>query len=347
MGAYPQEWKANAMSEPDAMCLDSLPDGERIDRYLRASIEAFLFVLVVAMFPFTMDPTGDIKFALCGWASLLLLLGWVFSVWRTGRAFRRPQVFLEILVLFLILGVVSSFCGAHVRNSLAEMGRFWSVFILYLVASQVYRTNGQVRRLMLVVCAAVALSSIYALFIQRLGFDPFPWRDRTSDEYVNLPATFGNPNFAAHTLILAIIMALYLAADLRMVWALGFALLFLVHLYFTHQRAGVLALAAAALLVAVGLLMRKLLRSRAKPMLRPIGAAITTLAVVGVLGVMGLGLAMGVSQLRHGSPYPLDLSLLIRYKSYCSAANMILTRPILGYGPANYKIEYPRFWTPY
>jgi tetratricopeptide (TPR) repeat protein len=26
---------------------------------------------------------------------------------------------------------------------------------------------------------------------------------------------------------------------------------------------------------------------------------------------------------------------------------MVLTRPVLGYGPGNYRIEYPRFWTPY
>jgi len=307
---------------------------------VRAGMEVFLFLLVVAMFPFTEDPTGDIKYFLCSWAGLLLGVGWLISAWWHGTPFRRPQMFLEILVLFLLLGLLASFRGSFVRNSLVEMGRFWSLFVLYVVASQVYCTPKQVRRLMLVVCAALTLASAYALFIQRLGFDPFPWRERTSDEYLNLPGTFGNPNFAAHTLILGVIMAAYLASRLNMIWCLGFAVVFLAHLRFTQQRAGLVALVAAALLVLTALAVRRMIR-------RPVAATVTTLAVVAVLGLAGMSLIMGVSKLRHGSPYPLDLSLLIRYKSYCSAAQMIMSRPILGYGPGNYKIEYPRFWTPY
>ena len=313
---------------------------EGYGRYLRIGMEAFLFLLVVAMFPFSEDPTGDIKYLLCSWASLILGAAWAISAWRQRPRFRRPQMFLEILVLFLLLGLLASFRGPFVRNSLAEMGRFWSFFVLYVVASQVYWTPKQVRRLMLVVCIALALSSAYALFVQRAGMDPFPWRERTSDEYLNLPATFGNPNFAAHTLILGVIMAVYLSTRVDMIWCLGFAVLFLVHLRFTHQRAGIIALAAAAVLVLTALVVCRRIR-------RPVTAAVTTLAIVAVLGTAGVALIMGVSKVRHGAPYPLDLSLLIRYKSYCSAAHMVMSRPIFGYGPANYKIEYPRFWTPY
>ena len=339
----------------DRSDLSSAVCGEE-GRSIRGGMEVFLFLLVVAMFPFSEDPAGDVKYVLCSWASLLLLAAWMISAWRhgggikvdTAGVFRRPQIFIEILVLFLFLGLLASLRGSFIRNSLWEMGRFWSFFVLYFVASQVYRTPQQVRRLMLVVCIAVSLASIYALFVQRLGIDSFPWRERTSDEYLNLPATFGNPNFAAHTLILAIIMAVYLATRLNMIWCLGFAALFLVHLHFTQQRAGVIALAAALLLILVAVVVYRRVRRRHQDRYRrPVAATVTTLAVVAVLGIAGVGLIMGVSKIRHGSPYPLDLSLLIRYKSYCSAASMIMTRPILGYGPANYKIEYPLFWTPY
>ena len=38
--------------------------GSRIDKVLRASIAVFIFLLVLAMFPYTADPTGDIKILL-------------------------------------------------------------------------------------------------------------------------------------------------------------------------------------------------------------------------------------------------------------------------------------------
>ncbi len=307
---------------------------------LRAGMAVFVFLLVLAMFPYTQDPAGDIKTLIGAWAALLLGVGWVVSAWLNRQPFRRPQIMLEVLLLFLALHLLSALLGAHRGHSFAELGDFWSLFVIYLVASQIYRTPDQVRRLMLVLCIAVAVSSLYAILVQHFGLDPFPWRTRTSDEYVNLPGTFGNPNYAAHTLILAVIMAIFLATRISMAWCVGFAALFLVHLHFTHQRAGIIALAAAAALMLVAWAVSKVVR-------RPVAATVSTLAVVGVLAIAGIVAIMGVSKMRTGSVYPLDLSLLIRYKSYCSAARMILTRPMIGYGPGSYVIEYPRFWTPY
>lgn len=306
---------------------------------LRKGMGVFVFLVVLAMFPYTEDPTGDIKYLICSWAGLLLAVGWFVGT-RRGDPPVRPQLFLEILLLFLLLNVIASLRSSYVGNSLGELGKLGAFFVLYLVASQVYRTPEQVRRLMLVTCAAVAVSSAYALFMQRVGADFFPWSDRTSDVYTNLPGTFGNPNYAAHTLILATIMAVYLAVRPNRVWCLGFAALFLVHLRFTHQRGGVVALAAALALVVVA--WRTFSRLR-----RPVAAAAASLVIVAVLGAAGILAMMGMSKYRSGSPYPLDLSLLVRYKSYCSAARMVLTRPMLGYGTGNYKIEYPQFWTPY
>ncbi|MCX5759158.1 MAG: hypothetical protein NTU83_11750, partial [Candidatus Hydrogenedentes bacterium] len=129
-----------------------------------------------------------------------------------------------------------------------------------------------------------------------------------------------NPNFAAHTLVLAVVMAVYLATARRMVWCVGFAALFLAHLRFTGQRAGWLSLLAAVMLLAVYALTRRRIR-------RPARAVAATLLIVGVLGAVGFAAAMGISKARTGSAYPLDLSL--------------------GWGTGNYRIEYPPFWTPY
>jgi len=309
-------------------------------RPFRKAIGVLAVLLVLAMFPYSEDPTGDIKYLIASWGSALLLAAWVYGVARLGWPIRRPAIFLEVLLLFLALHVLASILSSFRMNSFAELGKLWYWLALYLVASQVYNDERQIRRLMLVVCGAVAVASLYGLIIQKFGFDKFPWSDVTGDVYTNLPATFGNPNFAAHTLILAIIMAVYLATEWRMAWCLGFAALFLVHLRFTGQRAGWIALLAALLLLVVHALVRRRVK-------RPVRSAVIALLVTGALGVLGIAGAMGVSKAATGSAYPLDLSLLIRYKSYASAAAMILRHPVLGWGTGNYRIEYPPFWTPY
>ena len=307
---------------------------------LRTLLAGFLFAVVLAMFPYSEDPTGDIKLLILTWASFGLAAAWLVLTWRTGNPAQRPRLFFGLLVLFLLLNFVACLRSSFVAHSLAELRKFWVLFVLYLIASQCYRTPRQIRRLMLVVCLAVAISSLYALLIQRTGHDPFPWRNTNSDTYTNLPATFGHPNYAAHTLVLAIVFAVYLCTQRGMLACLAFLPLFLIHLRFTHQRGGPLALAAALVLVVVGV---QMFRRTRKP-LRAVVSALVIVALVSAAGFIGV---MGVHKLRTGSVYPLDLSLLIRYKSYCSAARMALVHPILGYGTGNYKIEYPPFWTPY
>jgi O-antigen ligase/tetratricopeptide (TPR) repeat protein len=302
-------------------------------------METFLVVLVLAIFPYTGDPAGDVKNLVLSWAACMLGGGWLWVSWRGRLAARRPPYFLPVLASFLLLNLIAALRSEYPGYSLIEMRRYFELFLLYLVAGQVYRTTDQVRRLMLVLCGAMLVSVAYAL-LQKFGLDFFPWGARTSDEYLNLPATFGNPNYAAHALILVVIMAVYLGLKKGRAWQLGFALAFLLHLYFTRQRTGIVALIGALVLVSVAVLMRRAIKKPAK-------AAAVSLAVTAVIGVMGLAGVMAFMKVRTGSAYPLDLSLLVRYKSYCSASRMILDRPLLGHGPGVYKIEYPRFWTPY
>lgn len=315
-------------------------NNELWERSLRKGIEFLLILTVLAIFPYTSDPAGDLKYLLLTWGGTLIAATWLIGAHRYHQTIRRPALFLEIILLFLALNLGASLLSEFTVFSLVELRKFWVLFLIYLVASNVYKTPQQIRRMMLVVCIAVAIASAYALFIQKTGVDPFPWGNRTSDEYLNLPATFGNPNYAAHVLILAIIMALYLATRVKMIWCLGLAALFMTHLHFTQQRGGLVALAGVAVLLVVAKAISRLNQ-------KPVKAVVTTLLVVAALGAAGLAGMMALSKYRTGSAYPLDLSLLIRYKSYCSATRTILDRPILGHGPGVYKIVYPQFWTPY
>lgn len=312
----------------------------QMERQFRIAIGAFLVVLVLAIYPFTNDPSGDIKRLITGWAAFALGSVWLGAVWTGRLPIRRPGVSLPLLLALLALFLIAALRSEFRWIGLLETGSFFFLFVLYFIASQVYRDITQARRLLLVVCWAMALASCYG-FMQKAGLDPFPWADRSSEVYTNLPATFGNPNFAAHALILAIIMVVYLmATGLRWWWGSIFLLIFLTHLRFTGQRAGIIALAAAAFLVAVAWLFGR----RTK---RPVTAAAFVLILVMIISVAGAGVAMAVSKWRTGTSIPLDTSLVIRYQSYVSAADMLFDRPLLGYGPGVYGIAYPEYWTPF
>ncbi|HEO70744.1 MAG TPA: O-antigen ligase family protein, partial [Candidatus Hydrogenedentes bacterium] len=308
-------------------------------RPFRIAMTVFVVVLVLALFPYTGDPTGDVKDLVISWAAGLLTAGWLVVSWRTGLRFRPPMLFMPFLVLLLALHLAATFVSSYIGPGLQETRRLWALFLLYLLASQIYQTPDQARRLMLALCGGMLVASLYG-FSQKAGLDVIPWDDQSGSEYRGLPATFGNPNYAAHALILTLVMAVYLALNRRYRWCIVFVPVFAAHLYFTHQRAGVLALTGALGLLVTGWLVRRWLA-------RPAKAAALTLVIVAAAGIAGFLGAMVYAKLHTGSAYPLDASLLLRYNSYHSAARMAARRPLLGYGPEAYSIESPRFWTPY
>lgn len=323
-------------------------------RRFRAALGVFIVLLVLAMYPFTPDPTGDVKRFLLALAACGLGFAWVGAVWMGILPFRKPSLFFGALTAFLAVYAVATLRSRFFMFSAIEWSGFFSLFVLYLVASQSCRSREHVLRLIEITCLAVAAASCYG-FLQKMNLDPFPWDDRSSDVYQNVPATFGHPNFAAHTLILTIIMAAMFLVDAavarwrgtmdtsvrRRLWIGALCLpVFLLHLRFTGQRAGLIALAAAAVLVALAALFGRRFRN-------PLAGAAFSMALLALLGILGAGGAMAVSRWRGGTTIPLDTSLLVRYQSYVSAADMFFDRPMLGYGPGVYAIAYPEYWTPF
>ncbi len=323
-------------------------------RRFRAALSVFIVLLVLAMYPFTPDPTGDVKRFLVAMAAFGFGIAWLGVMWMGILPFRKPPLFFGFLIAFLALFALASLRSEFFMFSVVEWSGFFALFVLYLVASQVCRTRDQALRLMATACLAVAAASLYG-FLQKMNLDPFPWDERTSDIYLNVPATFGHPNFAAHTLILVIIMAALFVFDVvsahlrgtldaptrRRGWIGGACLpIFLVHLRLTEQRAGLIALATAATLICVAVIVGRRFRN-------PVLGAACSMALVAALGLAGAGGAMALSRWRAGTTIPLDTSLLIRYQSYVSAADMFFKRPLSGHGPGVYAIAYPEFWTPF
>jgi tetratricopeptide (TPR) repeat protein len=320
--------------------MSTSPDTSGVDRLLRAGTAILVFLVVLALFPYVRDPAIDAKILVYTWGAGILTV--VCVVWRAlhGMPFRRPVLFHGILLVFLALFAVSGVLSSYVGNSIQEISKFLALYLLYIVASQVYRTPEQAGRLMLVACSAVGLSVAYGI-LQHEGWDPFPWNPSMTSALEEAPGTFGNGNIASHATVLGTVMAVYIALSQgRRYWYLGFVALYFVHLDLSNQRGGIVGIAAAGALVVLAVVLHRRLK-------HPRAAIFTSVILLGVLGAAAIAGVMALKMYRTGVPYPISLPILLRYHGYSGASKMILEHPLLGYGPGNYRYENPAFWTPF
>lgn len=300
----------------------------------------FAPVLVLALYAFVADPTNLPKVLLYHWFAAFSMTVLVAVTWFKGETLQAPPVFFVPMVALLAVYLAAAAWSPLPPHSLAYVRQFAMLTGIYFVVAHSYRNPEQMARWMLLFCSAVVVSSLYG-FSQRLGYDFFPWGETDLEEYRNIPATFGNPNFAAHCLVLAAILAAYLATTDRRRWyCWGFVAVYMVHLYFTRTRGSVVALMAALLLAVVA---KTLAHGTGSP-LRKTATAVLTMAGI-VCGAAAAG-ALGL-YLATGSPLPQDTSLLLRYNAYFGASRMILDQPLLGFGPGIYEYANVHFWSPF
>lgn len=302
----------------------------------RTGFAVFLVVLVLAMFPYTRQPTAQVKellVRLAGFAlPVLLLLGRPRRA--AGAGIAAPFV-AGFLLAETLAWAVNPFRG-HASEWLTMLLAYGG---LYSAAACAFREPGRTRAPFLALNFAVLVSTLYAV-AQRLGLDPMPWAGEhlRTDVYASLPGTFGNPNLAAHTLILCIVATCFLGARVGWRWTWLFLAPFTLHLYATTQRAGWLGLGAAGLLTLTVLLVR---RRGLRPK-RAVASALLTAAAAGLLLAV---LALAAFRVASGSALPTDRSLLLRGTTYAEAGRMAAERPLRGYGPGNYRIHNPRYWS--
>lgn len=321
------------------MPLAPIEDDSSARRIMRVMAAILVVLLVLALFPYTPHPASDIKYLIIACGVLLLSAVRMLDAWVDKGLGRPPTLLFYILVAFLAINVGASLTSSHVGHSLYASGRLACLFLLFMLVAYAFRSPKQVWRFLAVVCVSVSVSSVYGLF-QKGGLDPFPWAMRNVEEYWAIPATFGNPNYAAHTLLLAIILAAGLALRKGTWWCAVPGFVIGVHFFLTHIRSGRVALLAACVTVLVAVVVGRLISDSLR-------AAVVTCIGVAVIGVIGVGAALGIVAMRTGAYMPLDTSLLARYNSNYGAARMVADRPLIGYGPGNYALENAPYWTPY
>ena len=308
-------------------------------KLIRFLLPVFVAAVVWAMYPYTAEPAGPIKSLIIQWGAVGFGVVALLGSWLEKRPFQRPPVFMPLMLAILAIYTVSALLSPYWGHSFQYVLRWAALFILYLAAAYAYREAAQVHRLIVCAAGAVGIASIYGL-AQWWGYDFFPWGEDVLGAYQHLPATFGNPNYAAHALILTLVFAAYLLTTRHRWFGAIVIVLCSGHLYLTGQRAGWIALAVALLVAALAWVA---FRAARRPM---VAAGVSLAAVAIVAGGLAAGGVYWHEQ-QTGQAYPVDGSLLLRYNGYYGAADMIMDRPLLGFGPGNYEIANAPYWTDY
>jgi uncharacterized protein HemY len=291
----------------------------------------WIVLLVLALYPFSKDPASPVKHLITSLAALPLAIGWLVGTWR-GYWPAWPGA-----VCFFLL-IVAGLC----QNIL------WIPVILAAIALRPLLQDEALRgRIILAFIYAGGLASAYAM-IQRLGIDPFPWAVTDTYEYLGLPATYGNPNFAGHVMAPLILIALgYLAARSErkdIIFFLGCAAVafMALHLYLTGMRAAPLAMGAGVAVVIGFSALNTLIR---KP--QPLGYVFVTLGSLGAVAVLYCVYLFLVS--RPDFLPPIDSAWILRLHGYHGAAAMVHDAPAPGIVPwmqvETFAERAPVYWT--
>ena len=205
---------------------------------------------------------------------------------------------------------------------------------LYGIALQTLRSERDIRVVAACLGGAAAGLSVYGL-AQYAGFDPFNYSFESYGFDVHRAfATFGNPNFFAGLLVLAlpVLAALALSARRRVaraVWAAA-AVLALCALFVTFTRGAWLAAGVEVLLVA-GMWARARRGPVSRGTLAGIAAAASLLALLVVLSLSAppeINVASRIAEAFQGTGSASERTLLVGIAGAAAVA-----RPLLGYGP--------------
>jgi O-antigen ligase len=249
-----------------------------------------------------------------------------------------------LLAVFLVLSFASALfatnwwlAGRALAISLSGVALFW--------VARSLRGEGHERALVGALAAAAALGAVTSL-MQAYGVET---------EYFSLNrapgGTFGNRNFMAHVAAIGSPALVYWTLTTRsrvgyLVGALGFGAVMAAQVL-SRSRAAWLALAAAFGVMAVaGWLTRSRWRD---PRLVRRAVALGVATAIGVAAAIALPNALNW---KSDSPYLDSMRGVVNYKQgsgrgrlvqYTNSVRMTLAHPILGVGPGNWAVIYPRY----
>ncbi len=248
------------------------------------------------------------------------------------------------LTVFLILSAISAAMATNAWLSTRAVAISTSAAAVFWTA-RTLAGHGYARRLVWAVAAAAAVAAVTAL-LQAYGVDsPYFSLNRAPG------GTFGNRNFVAHVCAIAMPAILYLsltsrrsAASLAGAACCGVVVAALV---LSRSRAAWLALGTS-----LGLALLIALMFRARWRGRGVGERAATVAIVSAAAIALSILLPNTLEWKSDSPYLDSVRGVVNYKQgsgrgrlvqYANSLRMAVNRPLVGVGPGNWPVAYPRY----
>ena len=276
---------------------------------------------------------------------LVLHLTALLAVLACIRGARRlPLTRVDTLLgIFLLLGIVSAIVAENRWAAARAIGITFSGLIIFR-AARAGAEAGWRRQLLAALAAAIVLASVTSL-LQAYG---------VTSEYFSLNrspgGTFGNRNFVAHLAAIGFPVLLVLLLEARrkagvIAGSVGVAIL-AAALVLSRSRAAMLAIIAGALVLAwgIGVAQRRWRDPRVGRRL----ALATAFAVGGVAAAIWVPNSLNW---KSDSPYLDTVTGVVNYREgsghgrivqYLASLKLAAAHPLLGVGPGNWAVAYPR-----
>lgn len=249
-----------------------------------------------------------------------------------------------LLVAFLLLSTASAVFATNWWLSTRSLAVSMSGIAIYWV-SRALRAEGRHRALVGAVATAATLGAITSL-LQTYGIET---------EYFSLNrapgGTFGNRNFMAHVCAIAAPAVVYCALTARsargyLTWGLAFGIMSAA-IFLSRSRAAWLALGASfGIMILAGWLTHRRWR---EPRL---SRRILTLGIAAAVFIGAVALLPNTLEWKSDSPYLESMRGVVNYRQgsgrgrlvqYTTSLKITTTHPILGVGPGNWAVAYPRY----
>jgi O-antigen ligase len=323
-----------------------LPIPQPTNRAALVVLQAAALAIVLAALPYQLFQLDRYTFA----KELVLLVAALAATLCCLASARRLTVFAvdALLGAFLVVSAVSALFAANRWLSFRALSVSLAAAAVFWCARTIARA-GLARPLLVALAAAVALGATTGLS-QAYGLV-----ETSLASLTRAPGgTFGNRNFMAHLVAIGLPLLLLVSVEARsrrgfVLGAIGVSLS-AGALVLSRSRAAWLGAAASGLFLAVeGLWVGRLW---ADPELRR--------RVVRLAGIAVGSLALAVLlpnrlNWRSDSPYLESLTGVANYKEgsgagrliqYGNTLRMAADRPVLGVGPGNWPVHYPRYMSP-
>lgn len=304
-------------------------------------ITANLTSLGIGPYPFLYDAIELPRFVLSLVGGLLAAWLWAIETKRSGGSVRTSPT-LWLLVALAGIALISTLTSIDPYLSVMGQSERLEGFLnyglqalLFALGLNVVRDIRDLRNLAAGVAVAAALSAAYGL-AQAAGFDPTSYLISNPLFDVRRSfATFGNPNFLAGFLVLALPVVAGLAVQsgsgriTAVLWVIAAAVAATLLLTFTRSAWFALGIQGA---LAVMALATK--RIRLEPFARR--ALLAVVAVVIALGLLSIGRGGEIDVVQRLRDVGQSSSFNERVLGWEAATHAAAARPLLGYGPGTF-----------